>query len=110
MTAELKKATPTNPAPTAAVKAMRRKANEHLMAYFDVETGIFDKGWSDERISKESGMPVAWVIKRREEEYGPLKEPNEFEEIRHEAKALASEIGKLQSKIDAMSKRNGWVN
>jgi len=97
-------------APTDAVKAMRRKANELLMFEFEVETGRYKDGWSDERVAKESGMPVAWVTKRRDEEYGPLKEPAEFAEVRAEAKALASEIGKLQAKLDAMAKRNGWAN
>ncbi len=96
--------------PSDAVKAARRKANELLMFQFNVEQGAYEDGWSDERVAKESGMPVAWVSKRRDEEYGPLKEPSEFVEIRNEAKALASEIGKLQAKLDAMSKRNGWSN
>lgn len=96
--------------PTDAVKAARRKANELLMFQFNVENGCFEDGWSDDRVAKESGMPLAWVTKRRDEEYGPLKEPCEFAEVRAEAKALASEIGKLQSKLDAMAKRNGWAN
>lgn len=98
------------PAPTDAVKAARRKANELLMFEFEVEAGRYKDGWSDERVAKESGMPLAWVVKRRDEEYGPLKEPSEFGEVRAEAKVLASEIGKLQAKLDAMAKRNGWAN
>lgn len=98
------------PVPTDAVKAARRKANELLMFHFEVETGRFEDGWSDDRVAKESGMPLAWVAKRRDEEYGPLREPSEFAELREQAKALASEIGKFQAKLDAMSKRNGWCN
>ena len=96
--------------PTDAVKAARRDATEKLLFHFDAAKGCYEEGWSDARIAKETGMPEAWVSKRREEDFGPLKEPGEFAEVRAEAKALASEIGKLQSKLDAMAKRNGWAN
>lgn len=98
------------PVPSDAVKAARREATEKLLFHFDPSKGCFEEGWSDARIAKETGMPEAWVTKRREEDFGPLKEPGEFAEVRAEAKALASEIGKLQAKLDAMAKRNGWVN
>lgn len=102
--------TPIKPesAPSMEVRAMKLKATELLMAYYSMEHGRYDDGWSDERVAKESGMPPAWVTKRREEDFGPLREPTEFEAIRKEASELASAIGKLQAKLDAMSKRNGW--
>lgn len=99
-----------NAAPSDAARRMRTKAVEHLVAYFDPENGKYEDGWSDEIIAKETGLPVAWVTKRREEDFGPLKEPGEFQEIRSEVSQLASEIGKLTSKLDAMAKRNGWAN
>ncbi len=99
-----------DPLPSDAVKAARREATEKLLFHFDTAKGCFEEGWSDARIAKETGMPEAWVTKRREEDFGPLKEPGEFAEVRAEAKALASEIGKLQAKLDAMAKRNGWAN
>lgn len=98
----------TEQAPTEAVKAARRKANEFLMFHFDVENGRYEDGWSDERVAKDSGMPIAWVVKRRDEEYGPLKEPGEFAEIREQAKVLASEIGKLNARLAMIAKSNGW--
>ena len=98
----------TEQAPTEAVKAARRKANEFLMFHFDVEKGRYEDGWSDERVAKDSGMPVAWVVKRREEEYGALKQPSEFAEIRAQAAALASEIGKLNARLEILRRENGW--
>lgn len=97
----------TEQAPTEAVKAARRKANEFLMFNFDVDKGRYEDGWSDERVAKESGMPLAWVVRRRDEEYGPLKEPSEFAELRKEAAALASEIGKLNAKLEVLLRQNG---
>lgn len=97
------------PAPTEAVKAARRKANELLMFHFDVEAGRYDEGWSDERVAKESDMPVAWVLKRREDEYGTLKEPQEIDEIRGELYNLTERLAELRSKLDALVKKNGWA-
>lgn len=98
------------PAPTPAARASRAEAVTAIVTYFKVAEGRYDEGWSDERIAKETGLPEAWVAKRRDEDFGPIKEPSEFAEVRAEAKALASEIGKLQEKLNAMSKRNGWSN
>lgn len=98
----------TEQAPTEAVKAARRKANEFLMFNFDVEKGRYEDGWSDERVAKESGMPLAWVVKRRDEEYGPLKEPSEFAELRKEVGALSAALTALQAKMADMARRNGW--
>ncbi len=38
--------------------------------YIDERTG-YDKGWSDERVAKDLGVPRAWVSKLREEIFGP---------------------------------------
>lgn len=95
--------------PTPAVRAAKVKATEHLMAYFNMQTGQYDVGWSDDRVAKESGMPIQWVVKRREEDFGPLREPDEFVQLRCEVEGLTSEVGKLMGKIDAMAKRNGWA-
>lgn len=96
--------------PTNAARAARAEAVTAIVTYFNASEGRYEEGWSDDRIAKETGLPVDWVKKRRDEDFGPLKEPGEFVEVRAEAKALASEIGKLQAKLDAMAKRNGWAN
>ena len=106
----MSKVTPIKQAePTPSAKANIRKANELLMFQFEVETGQYIDGYSDDRVAKESGMPVAWVTKRRESEYGPLKEPTEFDTLRCELSELSSSLSKLQSKLDDMSRRNGWM-
>lgn len=98
------------PAPSADVRELRREAHALIELTFDIAAGCYKDGYSDERIANESGMPVSWVSKRREDEFGPLKVPAEFLEVKAEASELASAIGKLQAKLDAMVKRNGWAN
>lgn len=99
---------PTVTPPTDAAKAARRKANELLMFQFLVEKGAYEAGWSDERVAKESGMPLAWVTKRRDEEYGPLKEPGEFVQLRTEIATVSATLAALQEKLTDMARRNGW--
>lgn len=94
--------------PTPSARAARAEAVTAIVSYFNVAEGRYDDGWSDARIAKETGLPEDWVAKRRNEDFGPIKEPKEFAELRAEAKSLASEIGKLQAKLEAMVKRNQW--
>ena len=96
--------------PTPSARASRAEAVTAIVSYFNVAEGRYEDGWSDARIAKETGLPEDFVAKRRNEDFGPIKEPKEFAELRAEAKSLASEIGKLQAKLDAMVKRNGWSN
>jgi hypothetical protein len=98
------------PANSNEARQARSAAVTALVTYFNPETGSYEDGWSDERIAKETGLSKDFVAKRREEDFGPIREPSEFAEVRAEAKALASEIGKLQEKLNAMAKRNGWSN
>lgn len=45
-----------------------------LVDNFDPSKGRYRDGWDDDRIAREAGMSVEFVMKRREAEHGPLRE------------------------------------
>jgi hypothetical protein len=118
--------TPIQPQPSDEAKAARRLAHMLLEEQFDVEKGCFRNGYSDAKIAAESGAAVAFVSKRREEEFGPLKQPPEIAAAREELDAfeqkiaeiersaraavesLRSELGLHRGRLSELVKRNGW--
>lgn len=91
------------------VKAQRRDAHALIELTFDIATGAYREGYSDHRISKETGISENWVAKRREEEFGPLKVPDEIGELRRAITSAASEVGKLTTQLNDLIRRNGWA-
>lgn len=96
--------------------------------YADEATG-YSKGWGDQKVATDLGVPVAWVAKVRDDNFGPnrseetlatvtearaiLVEAKEarskFVELIKVAEAQASKIGlhieRIERKIDALVKR-----
>lgn len=106
------KVTPINPAPVIVptdAKAQRRDAHALIELTFDIAVGAYRDGYSDHRISKETGISEAWVAKRREDEFGPLKVPDEIGELRRAITEAASNVGKLTTQLNDLIRRNGWA-
>lgn len=68
----------TEIAPSFDAKAARRDAHDLIAISFDIQSGQYRDDYSDDRIAKETGLSVEWVKQRREDEFGPLKEPCEL--------------------------------
>ena len=96
------------PAPTLDAKAARREAHDRIAIYFDIASGQYGEGYSDQKIADETGVSVAWVKQRREEEFGPIKEPTEIAAMRGDLAKLISHVDELRQRLDALVKKNGW--
>lgn len=85
------------------------KMHQLLSLHFDADEGRFAEGWSDERISKESGISLIHVTEVRNIAYGELKEPEEITALRNEIKSLNELIGETlvtaQKEVNALNKR-----
>jgi hypothetical protein len=93
-------AVPSNPQITIQVVTL---LNEH----FDKSKRLFLPGWSDERIAKEVGTSLTFVVGYREVGYGKLAEDPIATKFRTEIKALedkvaglALEVGEMKAKLD----------
>jgi hypothetical protein len=85
------------------------KMHQMLSTHFDAEAGLYDEGWNDERVSKESGISVIHITEVRNIAYGELKEPEEITLLRNEIKSLNDLIGETlvaaQKEVNALNKR-----
>lgn len=62
---------------TSSVAASKRITDLYMMLEdnYDRDAKNYRPGWSDERIAKELVLAVDFVVKRREQDYGPLVAP-----------------------------------
>lgn len=104
------------PVPSFDARAARREAHDLIAITFDIAAGQYRDEYSDQRIAKETGVSLDWVKQRREEEFGPLKEPQEFRELRDQIAAmneriasLVNEATALDGKLKGMAKSAGWA-
>lgn len=97
------------PAPTFDAKAARREAHELIAMTFNIPTGQYSDGYSDERIAKETGIGVDWVKQRREDEFGPLKEPDELTAMRKQLADAAAKVESIKSQFDQLCAAKGWA-
>jgi hypothetical protein len=85
------------------------KMHQMLSTHFDAEAGLYEEGWNDERVSKESGISVIHITEVRNIAYGELKEPEEITLLRNEIKSLNDLIGETlvaaQKEVNALNKR-----
>lgn len=95
---------PSEAKATEAAKAARREAHDRIAVYFDIPNGSYTDGYSDQRIAEETGVAVAWVKQRREEEFGVIKMPKEISDLYVRANeieiALMDVKNKYQSALD----------
>lgn len=101
--------TPINTAsPSPDLREKRREAHGLIDMAFDIGLGRYEQDYSDERIAKETGLPKEWVAKRREDEFGPIKEPNDLAVIRQEVATAKGVWEQAVKKLDDLCVRNGW--
>lgn len=94
--------------PEQDIRQQRRDAHALIEMAFDIPTGAYRDDYSDDRIAKETGISKDWVAKRREEEFGPLKAPSEFQAISQELDALNAAAAALSKRLDNICMKQGW--
>lgn len=106
---------PSVAAPSTDAKAARREAHDLIAVYFDIPNGSYTDGYSDQRVAEETGVAVAWVKQRREEEFGPIKTPREFAELQDQIAAamarqreIKSTLDEIEARMNELAKRSGW--
>lgn len=105
------KAAPSTPAtpPTPDARAQRRDAHALIELTFDIAKGAFKDGYSDARIATETGVAEKWVKQRREDEFGPLKRPDEITELREQLADAEKSVAALKARFDALCIKQGWA-
>lgn len=73
--------------------------------YVDEQTG-YSAGWTDKKVAETLGVPRAWVVKLRDENFGPARSP-EIEDALKEARAVAGEVRTLSETLSAVTKQLG---
>ncbi|OYZ97679.1 MAG: hypothetical protein B7X99_13590 [Rhizobiales bacterium 17-65-6] len=98
------KVSPAQPsaAPPAAVPSPAA-SSALVIAYmlleekYDKATKAYRAGYSDELVAKETGLSVAVVAKRREDDFGPLVVDTTVEDLRNEWDGFRSDIRALRT-------------
>lgn len=67
--------------------------------YIDESKG-YDGGWSDQRVAKDLGVPLAWVKEIRQENFGLESSNEDARAVVKEAKDLLAEINDRRKKFD----------
>jgi hypothetical protein len=113
---------------TEASEAARTAKRLTMMALeenFNVDKGCYKSGTSDATIAKELNVAPEVVERLRLEFYGPLKVPDDIEDVRRQIATVASEyrqrahaletevlgkISKLENRLDALVRKNKWAD
>lgn len=84
--------------------------------YFDAAKGQYRDGKNDAAIGKDCGLAVSVVAKLRDEFYGPLRAPTEFENLLSEGHSRMKELEAARSnaqatmgKLESYAKAQGWA-
>lgn len=103
---------PLSIVPKAPTEAQREKIRELLELAFDVPTGRFTDGYSDQKIAEEVNVPRLIVEQIREIAFGPIKTNPELAALRSGIAALKAQMAehekahvKLASDLAALSSR-----
>lgn len=104
----------------ASTNSRKAEAVMHrlLTAHFDPDNGAYKTGWSDERVSKESGLAPGHVVETRKIAYGEIKEPEDIVALRADLKAMhdmlletmanaQKEMRELRERVDAIARKYG---
>ncbi|MBF5091948.1 hypothetical protein F1640_18505 [Novosphingobium sp. NBM11] len=102
-----------------AAKKAHRLVMQALEDAYDENLKAYRKGWSDDRIAKETGASAKHVADIRESYFGPIGIPSEvialFDDlaaIRQEAgqsvSALTLQIDAVSNRLTALCRANGW--
>lgn len=93
--------------PSMDARAARRDALAWLDEAFNIEQGRFRAGVSDETIGKEVGLSADAVAQLREEFYGPIKRPAEYDAIKAEVDDMVNAADKIRHDIDKLGSEIG---
>lgn len=105
--------------PSPAAGRAKRLVYMALEEGYDEMKKAYRPGYSDAQIAKDCGIAEAVVKSIREEAYGPLAVPSDIAEFRDMLKKCRDEIDAgaeaarqavrgLESRLNAICKRNGW--
>ena len=72
-----------------------------LEDYYDEAKKAYKPGYSDKKISEETGASEAIVAQIRQQDFGPLGPPSEFAEI-------YASVTELKARLDKLAVANGW--
>lgn len=95
--------------PTPDARAQRREAHGLIELSFDIGKGCYKEGYSDAKVAAETGASLTWVKQRREEEFGPLKQPEEIAQLRADIETIAAQLSTARGKLSALISKNGWA-
>lgn len=83
--------------PSDEARTARRLATMLIEEKFDVGGGFYRDGYTDKKVADETGVAEHFVTKRREEDFGPMKEPPEIARARNELDALTKRVKELET-------------
>lgn len=110
-------------AATDAARTAKRLAMMAIDESFNVQKGQYKAGVTDKTIAAELGCSEEVVQRLREEFFGPLKVPDDVEDVQrqieecrrdfaHKQSQLATDfeqkIGKLASRLESLIRKNKW--
>lgn len=93
--------TPDGVSASEAAKRARRMVYMALEDYYDEGRRAYKAGYSDKKISEETGASEAIVAQIRQQDFGPLGPPDEFTEI-------YASVAELKARLDKLAVSNGW--
>jgi hypothetical protein len=82
-------------APSEAARRARRMVYMALEDYYDEAKKAYKPGYSDKKISEETGASETIVSQIRQQDFGPLGPPSEFAEIYASVTELKARLDKL---------------
>jgi hypothetical protein len=93
--------------PTLTLTRDQRHAARNLLDdNFDDQTGRYTKDWSDDRVARSVGVPLASIRDLREAAYGPLnKEDPELVALRDEFTTLRGMFAEFERRLSSLEKK-----
>lgn len=90
----------SNETAPANIQRIRMKAGALIMDNWSEQRGRYSEGWSDERVSKETGLSEQAVKRMREQDLDfKRKVPKEIEDCETEIAALFDRLSVLETKV-----------
>ena len=89
--------------PREMTREDRRIIISKLDEVYVSESVGYDRGWTDQRVANDLGIPKAWVAKLREENFGPATN-EDIEEFLKEARTVSDAARDMNIKMAEMGK------
>lgn len=104
-------------AATDAARQAKQLLFLELLDHYDAGNHCYKNGKTDAILAKALDISEQFVRQVREQDFGPLKEPQEIREFRDRINAIneqsltfAAEAKDLHVKLNALCKANGWMS